>query len=268
MRASAPGRARWESALAPGFSMARTTTQTPVDEERVIAEQVAYYRARAPEYDDWFHRRGAFDHGARWNRRWRAEIGELAAALDAARPSGRILELACGTGLWTERLAPYAEALTCVDASPEVLALNRRRMREASIEYVCADLFHWRPPARYDFVFFGFWLSHVPAGCFLPFWNLVARCLVPGGRVFFADNRRSPDGSPVETGPGGPSRSRRRLTDGREFTIVKVFHRPDELEAHLATLGWRARVRGTPTFFLHGTAVKGPRRHDRPKERR
>ena len=34
------------------------------DEQRVIAEQVAYYRARAPEYDDWFFRRGEYDHGA------------------------------------------------------------------------------------------------------------------------------------------------------------------------------------------------------------
>ncbi len=249
--------------------MASTTTQIPGDDERLLAEQVAYYRARAPEYDDWFYRRGAFDQGVDWNRRWRAEIGELAAALDAARPSGRILELACGTGLWTERLAPYAATLTCVDAAPEVLALNRRRMGDASIGYVCADLFRWRPPARYDFVFFGFWLSHVPAGSFIPFWSLVAQCLVPGGRVFFVDNRRLPDGSPVDAEPfGGLSRSRRRLADGREFTIVKVYHWPDELEAQLRTLGWRARVRGTQTFFLHGTAVKAPGPQEGPGERR
>ena len=231
-----------------------------IDGQRVIAEQVAYYRARAPEYDDWFYRRGAFDHGAEWNGRWRAEIDELAAALDAARPSGRILELACGTGIWTQRLAPPATALTCVDASPEVIALNRRRVRRTSVRYVCADLFRWQPDARYDFVFFGFWLSHVPAESFLPFWSLVARCLAPDGRVFFADNRRPPDGSRVDAEPrDGSARSRRRLADGREFEIVKIYHRPDDLEAQLAALGWRATVRGTKTFFLHGSAVKPPR---------
>ena len=237
-----------------------------IDEQRVIAEQIAYYRARAPQYDDWFYRRGAFDHGAEWNGRWRSEIDELAGALDAACPAGRILELACGTGLWTERLAPHATALTCVDASPEVIALNRQRLRGSSICYVCADLFHWRPTARYDFVFFGFWLSHVPAGSFIPFWSLVARCLRPGGRVFFADNRRPPGGSRVDAEPlDGSARSRRRLADGREFEIVKIYRRPDELEAHLTALGWRATVRGTPTFFLHGTAVKRPPPHDRPR---
>ena len=228
--------------------------------QRVIAEQVAYYRARAPEYDDWFFRRGEYDHGADWNRRWRREMGVLRRALDAAQPSGRVLELACGTGLWTERLAPCGAALTCVDASPEVIALNRQRVGAEHVEYVCADLFRWQPARRYDFVFFGFWLSHVPAGAFIPFWSLVARALAPGGRVFFVDSRNHPAGR--ESGYAAwareapPSRSRRRLRDGREFEIVKIFYKPDELQAQLRALGWRAVVRGTPTFFLHGLATR------------
>lgn len=227
------------------------------DERRVLAEQVAYYRARAPEYDDWFFRRGDYDHGEEWNRRWRNEVGELRRALDAAAPAGRILELACGTGLWTERLASRADHLTCVDASPEVIALNRRRVRSPRVDYICADLFDWRPPQRYDFVFFGFWLSHVPAGTFIPFWSTVARALLPGGRVFFADSRNHPSPRPAgQPAAAGPERSRRRLRDGREFEIVKIFHRPDDLEKQLRALGWRAVVRGTANFFLHGLATR------------
>ena len=232
------------------------------EERRVIAEQVAYYRARAPEYDDWFFRRREYDHGAGWNRRWRREVAELRRALDAARPAGRVLELACGTGLWTQWLARRADELTCVDASPEVIALNRERVGAARVEYVCADLFAWRPARRYDFVFFGFWLSHVPAGAFIPFWSMVARALAPGGRVFFVDSRDHPaarKGGYAGRAPSAPpSRSRRRLRDGREFEIVKIFHRPDELQAQLRALGWRAAVRGTATFFLHGLAARDP----------
>ena len=230
------------------------------EEQRVIAEQVAYYRARAPEYDDWFFRRGEYDHGAEWNRRWRAEVEELRSALDAVRPSGRVLELACGTGLWTERLVPRAAELTCVDASPEVIALNRERVGAEHVEYIRADLFTWQPPRRYDFVFFGFWLSHVPAGAFIPFWSMVARALAPGGRAFFVDSRNHPaarEGGYAEWAPETPaSRSRRRVRDGREFEIVKIFYRPGDLETQLRALGWRVAVRGTRTFFLHGLATR------------
>jgi hypothetical protein len=56
------------------------------------------------------------------------------------------------------------------------------------VRFIQADLFAWEPDRRYDVVFFGFWLSHVPPGRFEPFWSLVAGCLKPQGRVFFADD--------------------------------------------------------------------------------
>ena len=61
---------------------------------------------------------------------------------------------------------------------------------------------------------------------------------------------------------GRPPRGRRRPADGRGFPIVKVFHRPDE-PRHLTALGWRARARGTPAFFLHAAPALRPWRHDR-----
>ena len=81
----------------------------------------------------------------------------------------------------------------------------------------------------------------------------------PGGRVFFVDSRNHPaarEGGYAEWAPETPpSRSRRRLRDGREFEIVKIFYPPDDLQAQLRALGWRAVVRGTATFFLHGLAT-------------
>jgi hypothetical protein len=42
--------------------------------ETLLAEQVDYYRARAPEYDDWFLRRGRYDRGSARNRRWFEQV--------------------------------------------------------------------------------------------------------------------------------------------------------------------------------------------------
>src|SRR5215470_686955 len=93
-----------------------------------LDEQLRYYRARAPEYDDWALREGSFDRGPRERTKWFAAIGKLERALDRFQPTGRVLELACGTGQWTERLTRYTDRLTAVDAAEEVLVLNRRRV--------------------------------------------------------------------------------------------------------------------------------------------
>jgi hypothetical protein len=44
----------------------------------------------------------------------------------------------------------------------------------------------------------------------------------------------------------------RRLNDGQEFRIVKVFYTPEELAQKLAVLGWRFDVQSTANYFLYG----------------
>jgi len=226
------------------------------DDTQLIQEQIVYYRERAPEYDDWFFRRGRYNGGADHTRYWFDEIEEVRSALTAARPVGHVLELACGTGLWTEQLAPQATQLTAIDSSPEVIELNRQRVASPRVAYQIADLFTWEPDARYDFVFFGFWLSHVPMSRFIPFWSTIGRCLAPGGRVFFVDSRYHPASTALyhSSNNAPETRSRRRLQDGREFEIVKIFYKPDDLAVRLTSLGWRQRIRGTANFFVYGTA--------------
>jgi SAM-dependent methyltransferase len=115
------------------------------DLDALLAEQITYYRARAPEYDEVYT-------GRDW---WDAFVDELPI-------TGAVLELACGTGRWTPLLARRAQWLTAVDAAPEMLALARRRVEGLPVELVEANVFTWQPPRRYDTVFFAFWLSHVP----------------------------------------------------------------------------------------------------------
>jgi SAM-dependent methyltransferase len=227
-------------------------------DEGLLEGQLAYYRARPGKYDEWFLRKGRHDRGPEWNRGWFLELKRVRQELDRFGPAGRVLELACGTGLWTVELARHAAGIIAVDASPEVLDINRARLREAGpelpVRYVRADLFDWRPEESYDAVFFGFWLSHVPPERFTAFWDLVRAALRPGGRAFFVDS----------LGPEAPAEKRRlgrtpeghtmvrRLNDGREFEIVKVFYEPAELEARLAGMGWRFSVRTTEKHLLYG----------------
>ena len=237
-------------------------------ESELLTGQRTYYRARAPEYDAWWERRGRYDRGAAANKRWFEEAAALERALAQFRPHGDILELACGTGLWTRVLAPHARRLTAVDAAPEMIAENRSRLRGAAVEYVEADLFAWRPePAAYDLCFFSFWLSHVPESRFDPFWERVAAALRPGGRVFFIDSDRSDRSTASDHRlPATDEETMlRRLDDGREFRIVKRFYAPAWLEDRVAELGWRVWVRRTGEFFIYGAGELGPRRRGSPQ---
>lgn len=220
-------------------------------------EQISYYRARAGEYDEWFHRDGRYDRGPEANARWADETGLVADALAAFSPAGDVLELAAGTGWWTERLARTAASLTVVDASPETLAINRAKMGDVPVRYEVADLFQWQPDRLYDAVFFSFWLSHVPPERFDAFWQTVRACLKPGGRVFLLDARYEETSTAADHELEGEDATStlRRLNDGREFRVVKVFYRSDDLAARLAALGWDVDVRTTPSYFLYGAGT-------------
>lgn len=85
--------------------------------KEILAEQVAYYRARAPEYDDWWERRRGYDLGEQATSAWRADAALLRDALDGFAPRGQVLELAADTGIWTGELLRHADRVLVVGAA-------------------------------------------------------------------------------------------------------------------------------------------------------
>lgn len=213
--------------------------------DALLDSQRTYYDERAEHYGD------ASKPSDRKVRNYLPE--DLARRLvDDFRPTGDVLELACGTGEFTSELVRYATTVTAVDASPRMLAKNEKRVADRKVTYVESDIFTWRPERTYDAVFFGFWLSHVPPVVFEEFWALVRRCLAPNGRVAFVDEderaARYDDVRLIDGVPAAP----RRLADGRWFDIVKVFWTPEELEARLRSSGWDIDVERVDETFLYG----------------
>jgi ubiquinone/menaquinone biosynthesis C-methylase UbiE len=209
----------------------------PVDDRvgALVAEQIAYYRAHAPDYDDAYL-------GKDWDR-----------CIEELPITGDMLELACGTGHWTPMLAARARSVTALDAAPEVLALARRCVRGLPVEFIEADLFAWQPPRRFDTVFFAFWLTHVPPARFAAFWSMVRAALAPGGQVCFIDSSSQERGSEQVLADQATPAVCRRLRDGSEHRVVKVYYTPGELAARLAELGWSTEIRETSTPLLVGT---------------
>ncbi len=227
---------------------------------KTLDEMLNYYRARANEYDEWFYRRGRYDRGPETNARWFAEADEVFAALDTLHIEDEVLELAPGTGIWTERLLRTASSITAVDASPEMIAINRARVASDRVSYLQADLFTWHPTRTYDAVCFCFWISHVPTERLDTFLSTVAAALRPGGKIFFVDERRESTATAIDHRLPGEDEQvmTRRLNDGREFQIVKNFYEPVPLAARFAAVGLDVTVPETATYFIYATAISPP----------
>jgi ubiquinone/menaquinone biosynthesis C-methylase UbiE len=222
--------------------------------DQLLEQQMAYYRARANEYDEWFFRQGRYDRGEKENAVWFEEVARVRAALNTFAPAGQVLELACGTGIWTEQVVQFADQITAVDASTEMIALNQARLPGKNIQYIQANLFDWQPDQIYDVVFFSFWLSHVPPERFEAFWEVVQRSLKENGRVFIIDSLYEQTSTAKDHHLRGTEATvvTRLLNDGREFEIVKVFYKPDSLSERLQNLGWRVNTHSSGRFFIYG----------------
>ncbi|WP_432829804.1 class I SAM-dependent methyltransferase [Dactylosporangium sp. CA-092794] len=212
--------------------------------DELLAGQLDYYRRRAAEYDETAYG----DVTAA-----RARIARLVARM---HPTGRVLEIACGTGLWTEALAPFADTLTATDAAPETIAIARHRVPAANVTFEVADAFTGLPAARFDVIFFSAWLSHVPASRFAEFWHALRDRLSEHGRVLFLDEHVDVRAKESYLA-GRDDVVERTLRDGTTFRVVKNFVDPAELRSRLQRLGWTCAIHRDGEDWIHGEARPG-----------
>jgi 2-polyprenyl-3-methyl-5-hydroxy-6-metoxy-1,4-benzoquinol methylase len=207
----------------------------------LLADQVDYYRRRANEYDLTAYG----DLSAA-----RARIARLVAEM---RPTGSVLEIACGTGLWTQALAGPAGTVTAIDAAPEVVEIARDRVRSGNVRFEVADVFAWDTGARFDVIFFSAWLSHVPMSRFEQFWQTLRALLAENGRVLFIDEHVDEREKEAYV-EGREEIVERRLRDGSTFHVIKNFVDPEPLELELRRLGWDCTIRRDGRDWVWGEA--------------
>jgi demethylmenaquinone methyltransferase/2-methoxy-6-polyprenyl-1,4-benzoquinol methylase len=241
--------------------------------QKIIEQQKAYYQARAQEYDEWFYRRGRYDHGLEHTRQWEDEAAQVRHALVEANLTGQVLDIAAGTGIWTQELIKTAEHVTALDSSEEMFDLNRTRVQSDKVTYTLTDLFYWQPVMAYEAIFMGFWLSHVPPALLYNFIGTVAGALKPGGKIFFVDSRPEPTSTAKDMrdnlaenlaqreasakfSENDYATMTRRLNDGREFQIVKVYYLPDDLTERFRAYDLSVTIKQTDNFFLYGWGTK------------
>jgi SAM-dependent methyltransferase len=239
---------------APAPDAAAAAEPSPIE-----AEMVAYYAARAAEDDDWYLRRGRYSHGPIHDTAWNAELDAAGRWLDGLPMHGRIVEVAAGTGWWSPLLAQKGE-LWLFDANEATLARARDRLIAHGLRAHLHVRDAWAEPDGDPAggLFAGFWISHVERSRTVEFLRLAARWLTPGGRIAIIDSLPDPrSGAADHDRVATDDRSVRRLADGREFSVIKVYRSPDELAEVLGDAGFvQVEVTTSGRFFLLATAVK------------
>ena len=200
-----------------------------MDLRSCLSELMRYYDRRAPEYEELYYRTDPLRRG---------ELERAAATMRNCLEGRRVLELACGTGYWTERLVGCVRSVLAVDSSSEMLSLARRKkLPREVVDYSLADAYHLESiNGEFDGGMANFWLSHVPKSMLGRFVRGFHARLGPGAVVFMMDNFRIPGygGEFIRVAGSEDTFRRRELQDGSSHEIIKNYYDEAELRRLLS----------------------------------
>jgi ubiquinone/menaquinone biosynthesis C-methylase UbiE len=189
----------------------------------------SYYSARAPEYDS-IYLRLERQPDLRAIERW----------LPPRLAGETVLEIACGTGYWTQFIAPSATSVVAVDAAPETMRIAEARVPKGKVRFVVGDAYALAAElGEFSAAFAGFWFSHVPKARRREFLLGIGRLLRPGSTVVLLDNHYVAGSSSPRSDEDaeGNTYQTRVLADGSAHRVLKNFPTEAELQAAVAGLG-------------------------------
>ena len=154
-----------------------------------------------------------------------ADLRTLIAKLQTDVSNREVLELACGTGWWTQRLATYAASWTATDADPAALDIVKHKAIQGLSSTQTLNAYQPNFSTSVDCVLAAHWYSHLKLNECSIFFRSVHSCLKPGGRLILLDNNFV-SGSSTEisrTDIEGNTYQTRKLKDGSLHEVLKNF---------------------------------------------
>ena len=196
-----------------------------MDLKSQLTTLMRYYDGRAPEYEELYYRNDP------------VRLGEFDRAADVMARKLRdrnVLEIACGTGYWTERLVKCARSVMATDVSADMLSFARKKNISGKVvKFRCADAYDLAPvEGQFDAGVANFWLSHVPRSMLDEFLRGFHRRLGSGAVVFMIDNYRVPGygGEFIRVAGSEDTFRRRQIADGSSHVIIKNYYDEAQLQ--------------------------------------
>jgi demethylmenaquinone methyltransferase/2-methoxy-6-polyprenyl-1,4-benzoquinol methylase len=192
----------------------------------LIDDVVRYYAERAPVYDE----------SAGYTN---PEAEELRVPIKVRYQEmfreRDVLEIACGSGYWTEVIGEVAKSVLATDINSSLISIAKGRCKHLpNVRFMITDAYTLQGvPTGFDAALGIWWWSHIPLGHLQTFLATLHSKLAPEAIVMFVDQLPY-DGFIRKQDDEGNTLEQRILPGGRSFMVVKNFPTEREVKAALA----------------------------------
>jgi 2-polyprenyl-3-methyl-5-hydroxy-6-metoxy-1,4-benzoquinol methylase len=194
-------------------------------DKHLIEEMNRYYDRHAPWHDSCM--------GYTTNAAMEALLKPIIESFERYIQDKTVLEIACGTGNWTQVLSKRARTVAAIDISSAALGIARtKEYVNNNVTFKTADAYTLEGVGgSFEVGFAADWWSHVPKSALPSFLERLHGKLVGGARVVVLDmslRKEFEDEFSCDDNDGNRI-SRRSLPDGSSFSVVKNFPTKSEL---------------------------------------
>jgi SAM-dependent methyltransferase len=210
---------------------------------------IEYYAKRAYEYEKIYEKPERQD-----------DLAMLKELLSDSFGGKKVLEVACGTGYWTQFVAKSAKSIFASDANREVLEIARTKsFGICKVEFAEDDAYCLKKAiCHYDAGFHAFWWSHIPVQRIAEFLKTFHSKLISGAKVIMIDNKFIEGNStPISRhDEDGNTYQIRSLKDGSRHEVLKNFPSSGDIQNQLKNFATDIKIQLMDYYWVAEYRVK------------
>lgn len=177
----------------------------------------SYYEERAKEYDKVYLIPGEQE-----------DLAKATVIFQQLFNNKTVLEIACGTGYWTEQISGSATSIFAIDINESVIAIAKNRKKLDNVTFQVADMYSLAHKNKYEALFGGFIWSHILLQELDKLLHALTSFLKPGATIAFIDSKQVKGGVHdieriTKTDTYGNTYQTRTLENGTAHMVLKNF---------------------------------------------
>ncbi len=210
----------------------------------------SYYKERAKEYDQVYQ-----------IPEEQIDLLQSAQLFQIIFAGKSVLEIACGTGYWTEQISKTANSVLATDINEAVIDIAKTRNLPGNVNFKVADMNSLSADQPFEGLFGGFIWSHILLEELDELLDKLRNHLLPGADIVFIDSRpvkgKSHDPKMItRVDEQGNTFQTRQLENGTTFEVLKNFPSTSFLEEKMARVATDIRVMELEYYWIASGKIK------------